>query len=212
MQRSFLPLILIAVLAPFLSTSDCMNDGASGAERIQQKPTPQTSLPASIKLTIEVEEMPGFDKAGSFWEAGYEIRLVDWRTIVERTKSGADLADAGIPLIQSSFSHKLLAGKENRRLLVTLPVKDDLFQRLQNQKDNPQSFSLRSSVRLYDAQLDRNYTFKVDRVWQIKLFPEGDAHISIKIKPDGAFSVFGPMPKTLPPGYTVVGTSPRDQF
>jgi hypothetical protein len=187
------------------------NSKANSVHGAQQKPAPRpTTLPANIKLTIEVEEMPGFDKPGSFWEAGYEIRLVDWRTIVESTKSGADFADAGTPLVQSSFAHKLLYDKESRRLVVTLPVRDTLLRHLQDQANNPQAFSLRSSVRLYDAQLDRSFAFKVDRIWQFKLFPDGEASVSIKIKPDGAFSVFGPMPKTLPPGYTVVGTSPRD--
>jgi hypothetical protein len=199
-------LFLISLIGALLQLAPAQlnpNSKGNSADR------PQQVLPANIKLTIEVEEMPGFDKPGSFWEAGYEIRLVDWRTIVERTKTGTDLSDAGTTLVQSSFAHKLLSAKDNRRLVVMLPVKNMLLQRLQDQANNPQAFSLRSSVRLYDAQLDRNFTFKVDRVWQFKLFPDGEAGISIKIKPDGAFSVFGPMPKTLPPGYTVVGTSPK---
>jgi hypothetical protein len=170
----------------------------------------RSTVPANIKLVIEVEEMPGRDNAGSFWEAGYEIRLVDWRTVVERTKSGVELDDAGISLIHSSFEHKSLSEKDSRRLVVILPVKGKLLERLREQAHNPQAFSLRSSVRLYDAQLDRHYTFKVDRVWQFELFPNGEAAISINIKPDGAFAVWGPVPRTLPPGYTVVGTSPQN--
>ena len=208
-QKSFSLIVLIIMLLQ-LASAQPQSNSRTHVLTAQQKPAPRPPLPVNIRLTIEVEEMPGMDNPGSFWETGYEIRLVDWRTIVERTKSGTDLADAGIQLTQSSFTHKSLSEKESRRLIVTLPVKDTLLQRLKDQASNPQAFSLRSSVRLYDAQLDRNYTFKVDRVWQFKLFPDGEAGIAIKIKPDGAFSVFGPMPKTLPPGYTVVGTSPQD--
>jgi len=67
---------------------------------------------------------------------------------------------------------------------------------------------LRSTVRIFDAQLDRNYAFKVDRIWQFKLFPDGEATITIKIKQDGSFSVWGPIPREMPPGYTIVGVPP----
>jgi hypothetical protein len=165
-------------------------------------------LPANIKLILELEELPGRDNPKSFWEAGYEIRVVDWRTIVEKTKAGEDFSDAGLLLTKSSFAHRSLLDNDNRRLIVALPVTGALLERLQQQQ-NSQAFSLRSAVRLYDAQLDRNFAFRVDRVWQFKLFPDGEATITIKIKPDGAFSVFGPIPKTLPPGYTVVGPPSR---
>jgi hypothetical protein len=165
-------------------------------------------LPANIRLVLEIEELPGRDNPKSFWEAGYEIRVIDWHTIVEKTKAGEDFNEAGSLLTKSSFAHRGLLDIDNRRLVVALPVTGALLERLQQQQ-NPQAFSLRSAVRLYDAQLDRNFAFRVDRVWQFKLFPDGEATITIKIKPDGAFSVLGPIPRTLPPGYTVVGPSSR---
>src|SRR6184192_1258803 len=74
------------------------------------------ALPANIKLTIEIEEMPGCDNPLSFWDTGYEIRLLDWRTVVERTKSGTEIGDFGILLTQSSFAHRILSEKDNRQV------------------------------------------------------------------------------------------------
>jgi hypothetical protein len=208
--KCLIPILLVLVTPPMLTAQPAGKPGTAGKTQLGRRTNVPANLPANVKLVIEVEEMPGRDNPSSFWEAGYEIRLIDWRTVVERTKSGIEVGDAGIILTQSSFAHKSLSEKDNRRLVVILPVKGTLLERLQEQAHNPQAFSLRSSVRLYDAQLDRNYTFKVDRIWQFKLFPDGEAAISINIKPDGAFSVWGPVPRTLPPGYTVVGTSPEN--
>lgn len=164
----------------------------------------QSKLPVDIKLRLEVAELPGQNNPKSFWEAGYEVRIVDWRTIVEVTKAGGNVKDTGFTIAQSSFERRGLS-RENSRYLISIPVKGAVLQRLEQQSQTPQAFLLVSTVRVYDAQLDRNFTFQVDRVWQFKLFPDGEASITIKIAPDGAFDITGPLPKTLPPGYTVIG-------
>src|SRR5229473_4849395 len=174
MKVSVLLLVLSACSLSMVSAQQTSGPaGTSQSEVASEKKEPAKrpiKLPAEIKLILEVEELPGRENPKSFWEAGYEIRIVDWRAIVERTRTGGDVGDAGLLLLQSSFAHRSLS-EENRRLAVALPVNGSLLERLKQQPQNPQAFSLRSTVRLYDAQLDRNYAFKVDRVWQFKLFP-----------------------------------------
>jgi hypothetical protein len=187
--------------APRTSQSETANQKKAADNTSQSKPF---KLPEEIKLTLKVEEMPGIENPKSFWEGTYEIRLVDWSTIDERTKAGLDAGDAGVVFLQSSFEHRSLSD-ENRRLTVSLPVNGPLRERLLQQRENPQAFSLRSKVRFYDGQLDRNSAFSINRIWRFGNFPDGEATITIKIKPDGGFSVWGPLRKDAPASYTIIG-------
>ncbi len=212
-MRLFLQLLLLsAVSLPAVSTqqptksrqAETTSEKSEAGKISQSKPF---KLPAEIRLILKVEEMPGIENPQSFWEGTYEIRVVDWSTIDERTKAGADASEAGLVVLQSSFTHRSLSN-ENRRLAVSLPVDGPLWEHLQQQPQNPQAFTLRSTLRFYDAQLDRNSVFTVNRIWRFKSFPDGEATITIKIKPDGAFSVWGPIPKDAPASYTIIGNPP----
>lgn len=194
--------------APKTSQSETTKEKKEAANTSQSKPL---KLPEEIKLTLKVEEMPGIENPKSFWEGTYEIRVADWSTIDEKTKAGADATDAGVVLLQSSFEHRSLSGDVNRRLTVSLPVNGRLRERLQQQQQNPQAFSLRSKVRFYDGQLDRNSTFSINRIWRFGSFPDGEATITIKIKPDGGFSVWGPIRKDAPASYTIIGNPPTQK-
>lgn len=167
-------------------------------------------LPAEIRLVVTVEESPGIDNPKSFWEGVYEIRVANWSEVVERTKSRGNTQELGEGLLQSSFPRRRLLEKENRCLVISVPVSGHLLERLQNQSQKPQAFLLKSTIRLFDAQLNRNYPLEVDRVWQAKLFPDGEASIELRISPDGSDSSWGPVPKQLPAGYTIVG-APSDK-
>lgn len=209
-MRLFLKLLLLsAVSLPAVSaqqpTKSSQSETTSGkGEAVKTSQSRPFKLPAEIRLILKVEEMLGIENPKSFWEGTYEIRVVDWSTIDERTKAGADASEAGLVVLQSSFTHRSLSD-ENRRLTVSLPVNGSLLEHLQLQQQNPQAFSLRSTLRFYDAQLDRNSVFTVNRIWRFKSFPDGEATITIKIKPDGAFSVWGPIPKDAPASYTIIG-------
>lgn len=164
----------------------------------------QAQPPKEITLIVTVDEMPGISNPKSFWEGSYEIRVADWSTVVEKTKSGG-LQESGLVISQQSFSQRTLSEKDNRHARISVPVEGPLLQRLQQQSRKPQAFLLRSTVRIFDAQLDQNFAIELNRVWEAKLFPDGEATIKIKIEPDGDYSVWGPVPKKLPEGYTIVG-------
>src|SRR5207237_9113879 len=136
-MRLFLQLLLLsAVTLPAVSAqqptkssqSETTSEKSEAAKTSQSQPV---KLPAEIRLILKVEEMPGIENPKSFWEGTYEIRVVDWSTIVERTKSGSDAGDAGLVLLQSSFTRRSLSENENRRLTVSLPVNGHLLEHLQ---------------------------------------------------------------------------------
>jgi hypothetical protein len=209
-MKLFLVLLLLpAVNLPSVSAQQSVKSTQSevASKKREAAKTPFT-LPAEIKVILKVEELPGIENPKSFWEGVYEVRVADWHTIVEKTKSGGDPEETGVVVLQSSFARRSFSEKENRTLTVSVPVAGSLLERLQQQPQNPQAFLLRSTVRFFDAQLNRNFALKIDRIWRFKLFPDGEATISIKIKPDGSSSIWGPIPKEMPPGYTIIGVPP----
>jgi hypothetical protein len=213
-MKIFLQLLMLATVnlssVPAQQTSASHQAQAAGekqafANTAQSKPF---KLPEEIRLILKVEEMPGLESPRSFWEGTYEIRVVDWKTIDERTKAGSDTGDAGVVVLQSSFAQRGLTQDNGRQLTISLPVTGALREQLQQQPQNPQAFSLRSKLRFYDGQLDRNSLFSINRIWRLASFPDGEATITIKIKPDGGFSVWGPLPKDGPATFTVIGNPP----
>lgn len=163
-----------------------------------------SKVPKEINLILQVEELPGISNPKSFWESAYEIRVADWDAVVEKTELAQPL-DIGEVLLQLSSPRRSLLERDNRRLSMSIPVAGPLWERLQQQKLKPQAFLLRSTVRVYDAQLDQNFAIQLNRIWQFKLFPDGEATISLKINSDGSYNTWGPIPKGLPPGYSIVG-------
>lgn len=178
---------------------------AARREDQETRKTTSTKQPAEISLILEVTESPGIANPKSFWEGVYEIRVADWSAVVAKTKSGGNTQELGEVLVRSSFARRAFSEKENRHVRLSVPVSGSLLRRLQQQTQTKQAFLLRSTLRVFEAQLDQNLTFELNRVWQSELFPDGEAKITIKIKPDGSYSTWGPMPKALPSGYTIVG-------
>lgn len=174
-----------------------------------QRPTRAKSaaafkLPKEIVLVITVEDLPGMKNLKSFWEAAYDVRIADWNALTTKPEL-AELPDAGDSLVQSSSARRSLVAESDRHLDISIPVTGPLAGRLRKQASNPQVFLLRSTVRLFDAELDRHYALKLNRLWQFKLFPDGKATIAIKVNSDGSYSTSGPIPKVLPPGYSIIG-------
>lgn len=167
------------------------------------------TLPKEISLILKVEDLPGIANPKSFWEGAYEIRVADWSDIVDKTTS-AGAQPTGEVLLHSSFSKRSFIDKNDREVRLSIAVAGSLLERLQRQGQTAQGFLLRSTIRIFDAQLDQTRAFKLNRVWQSKLFPDGEATISISLKPDGSYSTWGPVPKDLPKGYTIVG-APRSE-
>lgn len=170
---------------------------------------PNLKLPAEVRLILEVTELPGIANPKSFWEGDYEIRIADWSAVVAQTKTGSKEV-IGDLLLRSYFGRQLLREKEQRRVALSMPVTGTLRSRLLHQDQFPQAFVLRSTLRVFDAQLGQNYAFPLNRVWQAELFPDGRASITIKLAADGSYGTWGPLPQALPAGYTLIGTPAKN--
>jgi hypothetical protein len=181
-------------------------DRIAGAFKTQENvPTPQPfKVPNEIKLTIKLADTPGKENHASFWESSSALLVTNWSEVVRRTKAGQSTADLGESLLKLSSPKRSLSESANRIVQISVPVTGSLLTRLEKQPQEPQAFLLRSNIRIYDAQLRKNFAFEVNRIWQLKLFPDGEATIEIKVDRDGSFSVWGPIPKILPPGYSIV--------
>ena len=189
---------------------------AAAAQTKAARPTPPATpnnqvktskLPDEISLVLDVAEAPGIADPKSFWEAAYEIKIADRDELNGRPEL-AEAPDFGESLMQSSMSKKSFQVVADRRLTISVPVAGRLRQQLEKQTVKPQVFLLRSTVRLFDAKLDRQFVLKINRVWQFQLFPDGRANVSIKIGADGSYSTWGPVPKVLPPGYSLMNLPP----
>lgn len=204
----FLPTFLLILMAGALtiaSQQTTKQTSSPGSNLIAGSPAADSAkLPAHITLILEVTELAGSETPKSFWEGTYEIRVADWSEIVEKTKSGTT-NDAGEVLVRSSFSRRALNDKDQRRVAISLPVEGALRDRLQHETTRAQAFLLRAKIRAYDGKLDQNYVFDLNRIWQSALFPEGEAKITISLKADGGYNSWGPAPRQLPPGYTIIG-------
>jgi hypothetical protein len=201
---------LSALNLPAVSAQQSVKPAPAGIAADKKDAKKPFKLPAEIKVILIVEEMPGIENSRSFWEGVYEIRVADWHTIVERGNAG-NVEASGVAVLQSSFSRRSFSIPDNRIVTVSVPVTGALLERLQQQPQTPQALLINSTVRIFDAQLDRNYAFKVNRIWRFKLFPDGEATIALKIKQDGSFSIWGPIPKEMPPGYSIVGVPPTSK-
>jgi len=166
--------------------------------------TAPSKLPKEVSLVLEVTESPGLADHKSFWEGDYEIRIADWSSVVAATKSGDDTRRLGKVLVRSSFAPRAFSQK-NAPVRISIPVSNELLNRLAQQTKIPQAFLLSSTLQIYDAKLNQNLAFDLNRVWRSEHFPEGEAKIAITVKPDGGYSTWGPIPKVLPSGYTIVG-------
>lgn len=208
-RARFLPVLFLLLAQPGALAQDSAKPRNSEGSEKSAPGNAAFKLPAEIKVILIVDKLPGADNSGSFWEGVYEVRVADWRTIVEKTKAGDKVEDSGNIILQSSFSRRALSDKENRTLVISIPVTGSVLDRLQQQPKEPQAFLLSSTVRLFDAQLARNFALKIDRIWRFKQFPDGEATIFIRIQPDGSWSVHGPAPKE--PGSMIIGGPPASR-
>ena len=191
--------VLFAAALAFACASPLLAQRTSRA-----KPAAAFKLPKEIVLVITVEDLPGIKNPKSFWEAAYDIRIADWNLLM--AKPGlSELPEAGDRLLQSELARRNFLAESDRHLEVAIPVTGSLAGRLKKQASNPQVFLLRSTIRIFDAELDRQYALKLNRLWQFKLFPDGKATIAIIVNSDGSYSTSGPTPKVLPPGYSIIG-------
>lgn len=166
------------------------------------------NFPQKVSFTLALEELPGFDDPGSLWEVSYDWRIADEKEYFEKSKLQDDPVIIGDVLAKSSVVLKDLKQASNRLLHIEVPVEGSVARRLRSESVNPQFFLLRANLRVYDAKIKKTIVDLIARVWSPKFYPDGNASISIKVREDGSYGIWGPQPKALPPGYKIISGNP----
>lgn len=146
-----------------------------------------TALP-QITLNMELRDLPGLNKAESFWEVSYQWRIADQRDFDQWSAEGEDPArqrSLGVLLSEQSFTRRDLASPENRRFSSSVRVEGELRKRLENAGRQPQIVWLIARMRIHDGQLGTDVIRNVTPVWGPYFFREGVANVMIELTGDG---------------------------
>lgn len=165
-------LLLLATLAPALR--------AAGVQ------TPDAP-PKNLTLAFELQDLPGIEEAGSFWEVSYQWRIADRQEFNRWSNAGEDPAAlSGFGMLLSSQSFKLsgLSESRNRRFEVSVPVKDRLLEQLSEPDRRPQVVWLYAIMRIHDAKLGTDVIRRVNPAWGPNFYREGVSRVRIELMPD----------------------------
>lgn len=147
--------------------------------------------PATVKhltLTFELDDMPGRDSPGSFWQVAYEWRIADSKDFDRWARDGENPAKesaVGSLLSKHSFRRRNLSDARSRRFTVSVPVKGELLERLQNAGRRQQIVWLDAVVRIHNGKLGTNVVKKVNPAWGPYFYREGNAFVRMEVTDEG---------------------------
>src|SRR5919205_934471 len=144
--------VLVVVLA--LSSSAALR----GASARQAAPTPKAAT-----ISIELDELPGRDSAGSYWEVTYQLRIADQDPFINWSEGGEDPEEQnklGILVSKNSFTRRDLSRPENRRFSVSIPLAGELLARFRAAGQRKQYVWMDGMARIHDAKLGRDFVMK----------------------------------------------------
>jgi hypothetical protein len=147
--------------------------------------------PATVKqltLTFELNDLPGCNSPGSFWQVAYEWRIADSRDFDRWSQAGEDPdkeSTVGALLSKRSFRRKNLSSSKNRRFIASVPVKGELLERLRNAGRREQIVWLDAVVRVHDGQLGTDVVKKVNPAWGPYFYREGNAVVRMEVTDEG---------------------------
>lgn len=146
------------------------------------------AVPRQLTLTFELEDLPGRDAAGSFWEVSYQWRMADQHEFDRWSDEGEDPARqnrVGILLSKESFTRHNLSDADSRRFSTAVPINGELFRRLRNAGRRPQTVWLDASVRIHDGKLGTDVVKRVNPAWGPYFYRSGTANVRMELTPDG---------------------------
>lgn len=186
-KKSFALSLVLVLLAAFAPAARAGGGGA------QDTAAPAASTPKQVTLTFELQDLPGRDTAGSIWEISYQWRIADQRDFDRWSTNGEDSAKqagVGILLSKQSFTRRNLSTPDGRRFDITIPVKDELLERLRNAGQKAQVVWLDATVRIHDAKLGADVIKKVHPVWGPRFQREGAYNVRMELTSDGKLRWF----------------------
>jgi hypothetical protein len=160
--------------------------GTKAAQDGSAAPSP----PEQLTLTFELQDLPGRNATGSFWQVSYQWRIADKRDFDRWANEGENPIQQnslGSLLSKRSFIRRNLSELEGRRFITTVPVKGELFERLRHGDQQPQIVWLDAFVRIHDAELDTTIVEKVNPAWGPHFYRVGTANVRMELTGDGKF-------------------------
>jgi hypothetical protein len=169
--------VLVVVLA--LSSSAALR----GASARQAAPTPKAAT-----ISIELDELPGRDSAGSYWEVTYQLRIADQDPFINWSEGGEDPEEQnklGILVSKNSFTRRDLSRPENRRFSVSIPLAGELLARFRAAGQRKQYVWMDGMARIHDAKLGRDFVMKIGPVWGPRRFVTGIYNVHLDLSQSG---------------------------
>ncbi|MBA3633491.1 MAG: hypothetical protein H0W58_11905 [Acidobacteria bacterium] len=119
----------------FLSVLLFVVNGSSQVGREESNTAPKM---ATIKITLL--DLPGVKDEKSKWEIGYELRIINQKELNEAMTNGRLTLDAdqkiGEFIAKGSFVKNILANKENREVILTIPLNQKIQEKLADELES----------------------------------------------------------------------------
>jgi hypothetical protein len=160
---------------------------SAGATVRAQKLGDASSPPSELRLILELQDLPGLNAAGSYWEVSYHWRIANQKDFDRWSENGENMkSPIGMMLSKDSFRRDNLSSSENRRFEISIPVKGELHRQLHNAGRQPQVLWLDATVRIHDATLGTDVIKKINPVWAPRrYYPDGQAHVRVELMNNG---------------------------
>jgi len=196
MQKKLIISLVVVAVSSLICAAQSRNAG---------KP----SAPASVTVEIFLADAPGINVDGGRWEINYELSMVTDELLIASIKRKEE--EPRGDLIKQDFFKGPLKSIDNRKVPLTIPLDEEMQNRLRNQPPMPnpatltaqqsrdyekaaQNFAFRAVVEIYDGRLRKTVIVPVHGTWGYDTFPEARFPIQIKIKAEDTFEVAYPKP------------------
>ena len=145
-------------------------------------------IPKAAAITLELDDLPGRDSAGSYWEVSYQLRIADQEPFINWSEGGEDpneLNKLGLLVSKTSFTRRDLSRPENRRFSVSVPLAGELLARFRDAARRKQYVWMEGMARIHDAKLGRDFVMKIGPVWGPKRFMTGVYNVHLDLSETG---------------------------
>lgn len=186
-------------------------DGFSQAKKEESNTAPKA---ATIKITLL--DLPGGNLEKSKWEVAYELRIFNEKEFYEAVKSGKlkqmDTEEKlGVLIGKGNFTKNALSKNENREVVLTVPLDEEIQAKLKNQPQNrinlskvtvtdeiikkskedetkAQVFLMYANALVYDAKLKKTTIIPLSWILPFRRHPDANFEMTLRVEENGGYS------------------------
>ncbi len=175
-----------------------------------QKSAPQSK---TATVTFSLLDLPGIANEKSSWEVSFELRLTNETIEYEASKVGrlknmSEGEKIGDLIYKNSFIKKSLADSRNRKVVLQIPLSEEIQKKLENEPKNrinlskvkitdeiikksredearAQVFLLYATAIVYDAKLKKNAVIPLNFLMNYRNYPSLNFSVNLKLTSDG---------------------------